>query len=189
MTFALCFARILKVLTMKDGIGGLKSLDQPLTDCGVRCGCDFGIALGKPLLLLDLHTLPRRIAEHAVEAALGEHLREREVPVKELVMVRERSVSATRSAGSGRPAARSFRCPCVIPLGARFTPRFAKAFLDDESGAPSVGELLLVAILLGLLMATEGQLLRANVLGPIVRQFLQRGGGLLKPRLRFRFLF
>src|SRR5882724_6058545 len=67
--------------------------------------------------------------------------------------------------------------------GARLAAWLAEVLADDEGSAPGIGELLLVAVVLGLFVAAEGQLLGADVLGPVVRQFLQRGGGLLQTRL------
>ena len=53
---------------------------------------DLRAAFREPLLLLELHPLPRRIPQHAVETAdtaALKHLRKRQMPVKELVLPRE----------------------------------------------------------------------------------------------------
>ena len=89
VAFALGLARVFEELPIEAGVAALERLDQPLAGGSVGRVGDLGAALGKPLLLLELHALPRRIAEHAVEAALGEHLREGQVPVEELVLARK----------------------------------------------------------------------------------------------------
>ena len=70
--------------------------------------------------------------------------------------------------------------PLRDAAGAAVATWLAEVLPDDEGCAPGIGKLLLVAVLLGLFVAAEGQLLGADVLGPVVGQFLERGCGLLK---------
>lgn len=60
-----------------------------LSSCCVCRDRNLRTPLGEPFFLLELNSLPRRIAEDAVEAALVEYLGEGEVPVEEAVLLRE----------------------------------------------------------------------------------------------------
>ena len=72
--------------TVEHRFVGLQRPDHPLARGGGRGARDLRPALCEPLLFHELDPLPRRVAEHAVEAAVLEDLREPEFPVKEPIL-------------------------------------------------------------------------------------------------------
>ena len=62
------------------GVG--ERLDQAAAGGGVGRGRDGGRAGGEELLLLEFDPLPRRVADHDIEAAAGEDVGELERPVE-----------------------------------------------------------------------------------------------------------
>ena len=85
MALALGFAGVVEEAPMERGVARLERLDHALARCGVWRIGNFWAALGEPFFLLEFHPLPRWITKHAVKATLRENLRERQMPVKELI--------------------------------------------------------------------------------------------------------
>ena len=76
----------LRVFGRQRGVLVLQRGDQGLAVGGARLGGDGGVALGKPLDLLQLDAVPRRVAQHHVEAAAPlqvEHVGKGGPPVEE----------------------------------------------------------------------------------------------------------
>ena len=86
VALALGLARVIEERCVELGVS-LSAVSQS-SACARRRSApgDFRASFGEPLLLLELDAFPRRISEHAVEAALREHLRERQMPVEEPVL-------------------------------------------------------------------------------------------------------
>src|ERR1017187_1136741 len=114
------------------------------------------MTIRKPLFVLQLYRFPRRIAEHAVEASLGEHLRKGQMPMEKLVMVCEALGLGSEIGGQRPPLGQAVQMALRDAAGATLAARFTEVLADNEGRAPRVRELLFVAVLLGLFVAAEG---------------------------------
>ena len=103
---ALGLAESFEVCLVKFGIVIFQRPDHPFAGGRVRGVRDLGTSLGKPLLLLELHPLPRGVPEYAVEAVVVEDFGEGEVPVEELVVAGE-AVRLRRAGRGPGPRGRS----------------------------------------------------------------------------------
>ena len=83
MAPTLGFAQVVEEAPVEGEVIRLQRLDHPLARGGGGGVRDLRLALREPFLFLELDLLPRRVAEHAVEAAVLEHFREREIPMEE----------------------------------------------------------------------------------------------------------
>ncbi len=120
----------------------LHLLDEALAGGGVRGVRNFGRAGGEELLIAELHLLPGRVAEHAVEAALPliEHLGELELPVERAHLVHHpRQLPLERVAHLLLAACAMVEQRRLRGWSRRFVPE-----RPVEGGGPEVGGTLLV---------------------------------------------
>src|SRR6185503_11993794 len=142
-------------LRMKRRVFRPQRLNEPLAGSGVRRVRDFGPALGEPFFLLQLHALPRRIREDAVEAAVQagewvlcrffrqrhtEHVRESELPVEELILVGETFDFVAHPFGLVAWVAFEL-LEDVVRDGVIESASGRRALLPHKRGAPGVGQL------------------------------------------------
>jgi hypothetical protein len=80
-----------------------------------------GLRDAKKLLLLQLHPLPRRVAQHHVKPAALKHLGEVQVPVEQGVLIPQgrHGVHQESLSGSARPSRTSRHRPSVGALSAK----------------------------------------------------------------------
>ena len=118
--------------------------DELLSLGGVPRLRDRGLALGEELLLLKLDSLPRRVAEHNVEAATSKDVRKRQLPVKEAVVLGDAPRGLDEHRGRRRLplAEREPRCR----RGCGFDDGAGGVLGPEEGGAPRVGHELLVLV-------------------------------------------
>ena len=114
------------------GVTVRKVSNHPLPRCRIGRARNPRAPLREPLLLLELHPLPRRIPQHAVESANAptltaplEHLRKRQMPVKNWYSPASRSTSR--------------RCAGTSASGSTSNPRTVSVVMQSAGSRPAAG--------------------------------------------------
>ena len=120
-------------------IGAGQFLDGLLARRLVAGGGDFGRARGEELLLLQLDALPRRVAQHHVEAAAAHDFGEGRAPMKEAAPVRR----LAQRGGAAGPRGQAL-VEAVEVFGERRGLHCGARFLGEKRPGEEVGALLLL---------------------------------------------